>query len=129
MISSRHHRLCLFSHLSLPFPRVGWWVLQRPFNFTLLVAHSSLIFHSFISLLHMSSRHNRGLPLACFPSILISTSALIFFIYNLLFYLPKPFHTSHYHYDLLQFCFLQDLIISPMFQSAHTHCPSHHPHL
>ena len=41
-------------------------------------------------------------------------------------FLPSP---SHDHRNRLHPCSLQDLLISPMFQQAHPHCPSHHPHI
>ena len=39
---------------------------------------------------------------------------------------PSPSHNRRYRFHL---CFFQDFLISPVFQQAHAHCPSHHSHL
>ena len=78
-----------FSHLSLLSLCAGWRVLQRQFHLSLSVAHSSLMFQAFRSLLTVSYHLNCGLPLGCFPFIFISTTALMFSVSSLLFTCPN----------------------------------------
>ena len=40
--------------------------------------------------------------------------------------MPDPLEPSHDRHYRLHHCFIQDLLICPMFQHAHTHCLSHH---
>ena len=65
------------------------------FHLSLSVAHSSLIFQAFMSLLTVSFHLDLGLPLGRFPSIFILATALMFFC--LISSLPEPFQPSHNH--------------------------------
>ena len=80
------------SHLSPPSPCAGQRVLHRLFHLSRSVAHSSMILHAFMSLLTVSFHLNFGLPLGRFPSIFISTTALMFSVSSLL--LTWPNHSS-----------------------------------
>ena len=74
----------LFSHISPPSPCAGQRVLQRPFHRSLSVAHSSLMFQAFRSLLTVSFHLNFGFSLGRFPSFFISTTAMVFSVSPLL---------------------------------------------
>ena len=58
----------------------------------------------------------------------VSCSDVFCFMYS--FNVPEPFQPSPSHDHRYRYHpgFLQDLI-SPVFQQAHPHCPSHHSHL
>ena len=62
------------------------------FHLARSVAHSSLMLHAFMSLLTVSFYLNFGLPLGRFPSIFVSTTALMFSVSSLL--LTCPNHSS-----------------------------------
>ena len=80
-------------HLSPPSNYAGGKrVLQRPFHLSLSVAHSSLMFQAFRSLLAVSFHLNFGLPLGRFRSIFISATARMFSGSSLL--LTCPNHSS-----------------------------------
>ena len=60
-------------------------VASRPFHISLSVAHSSLMFQAFRSLLTVHFHRNFGFPLGQFPSIFMSTiTALMFSVSSLL---------------------------------------------
>ena len=66
----------------------------------------------------VSFNQNFGLPLESFPSIFISSTARILIPS---FNVPEPFQPSPSHDHRYRFhpCFLQDILISPVFQQAH----------
>ena len=64
----------------------------RDLSIFLSVAHSFLMFQAFRSLLTVSFHLNFGLPLGRFPSIFISTTALMFSVVSLL--LAYPDHSN-----------------------------------
>ena len=68
---TNYSHLC---NLSPPSPCSGrpYRVLQIPYHLSRSVAHSSLMFQAFRSLLTVSFHRNVGLPLGRFPSIFIS---------------------------------------------------------
>ena len=72
-------------HPSLLPPCAGKQLLHRPFNYSMSVAHSCLIFQAFMSLLTVSCHLNLDLPLGRFPSIFILANALTFSVSCLLF--------------------------------------------
>ena len=89
-----HPHLFSFSPF-LPYDAVslcGVAGLQRLFHLSRSVAHSSLMLHAFMSLLTVSFHLNFGRPLGRFPSIFISTTALLFSVSSLL--LTWPNHSS-----------------------------------
>ena len=57
-----------------------------------------------------------GLPLGCFASIFISTTAPFCFLFHLFFSLARTIPTFSWPSLSVPHCFLQDLLISPMFQ-------------
>ena len=168
----------LLSHLSPLSPCWRYRVVQRPCHRSLPVAHTSLMFQAFRSLLTVSFHRNLSLPLGHLPSIFNSTTALMFSVSSLLFtcpnhssllltigstlasskissflpilttsvfppqlrsssrvlplhiqlhncsdvfsfissfHMPEPFQPSQSHSHRFHLCFLQDLLISPMF--------------
>ena len=88
---------------------------------SLSLAHSSLMFQAFTSLLTMSFHHNFSLPLGRVPSISFPQLSDVFSFFSS-FNVSEPFPPSHDHRYDPHPCFLQDLLISPVFQQAHSHC-------
>ena len=86
---SLHRNTFLTFRRRLPVQGSGYC---RPFHFSRSVAHSSLIFQAFRSLLIVSFHRNFGLPLGRFPSIFISATARMFSVSPLL--LTSPNHSS-----------------------------------
>ena len=89
---------------------------ERSFHLSLSVAHSSMMFQAFISLMTLSFHRNLGLhpgrfPPSLFPQLLVFSDP----------FQPSP---SHKHRSQFHLRFLQDLLISPTFQQVHTHYPS-----
>ena len=95
-------------------PNNQWKVVlfctKKPFHLSRSVAHSSLIFHYFRSLLTISFHRNSGRPLGRFPSIFISATARMFFSFTSPFAVSRPIQPSpsHNHRYRFHLCFFQD---------------------